>query len=120
MHDWIIGHKFVVLLWFCMQFSLMLYVTKMRTLLSSVLNFNLTYWEEALDSLSVVHGEGVRGDGGGGDRQLHLGQRADPLPHLLPGRHGLAVPIEGARDKVSDLVFPPLSLPEQETLILLA
>ena len=65
-----------------------------------------------------MHGEGVRG-GGGGERELHLGEAADPLPHLLPGRHGLAVPIEGARDKVSDLVLPPLSLPEQETLIVL-
>ena len=92
----------------------------MRTLLSSVLNFNLTYWEEALHSLGVMHAEGVRGGGGGGDRELQLGQRADPLPHLLPGRHGLAVPVEGARDEVSDLVLPPLSLPEQETLIVLA
>ena len=57
-----------------------------------------------------MHGEGVRG-GGGGERELHLGEAADPLPHLLPGRHGLAGPVEGARDEVSDLVLPLLSLP---------
>ena len=92
----------------------------MRTLLSSILYFNLTYWEEALHSLGVMHGEGVRGAGGGGDRELQLGQRADPLPHLLPGGHGLAGPVEGARDEVSDLVLPPLFLPEQLTVTGLA
>ena len=61
-----------------------------------------------------MHGEGVRG-GGGGERELHLGEAADPLPHLLPGRHGLAGPVEGARDEVSDLVLPLLSLPEHQT-----
>ena len=80
------------------------------------LKINLTYREEALNSLRVVEGERVRGGGGGVERQVHLGQRADPLPHLLPCRHGLAIPVEGARDEVSDLVLPLLSLPVQETV----
>ena len=36
----------------------------------SVRTRNLTYREEALDPLSVVHGERVRG-GGGGEGELH-------------------------------------------------
>ena len=77
---------------------------------------NLTYREEALDSLCVVKGVGLRGGGGGVELQVHLGQRADPLPHLLPCRPRLAGPVEGARNEVSDLVPPPLSLPEQLTV----
>ena len=92
----------------------------------SVRTRNLTYREEALDPLSVVHGERVRG-GGGGEGELHWGQAADPLSHLgeyftwenisisrrhlLASRHRLAGPVEGARDEVSDLVLPLLSLP---------
>ena len=80
------------------------------------LQINLTYREEALDSLCVVKGVGLRGGGGGVELQVHLGQRADPLPHLLPCRPRLAGPVEGARNEVSDLVPPPLSLPEQLTV----
>ena len=47
----------------------------------SVRTRNLTYREEALDPLSVVHGERVRG-GGGGEGELNWGQAADPLSHL--------------------------------------
>ena len=83
--------------------------------------FNLTYREEALDSLRVVEGEGLRDGGGGGvELQVHLGQRADPLRPLLPCRPRLAGPVEGARNEVSDLVPPPLSLPEQLTVALRA
>ena len=80
------------------------------------LSVKLTYREEALDPLRVVESERVRVGGCGVERELQLGQRADPLPHLLPGGHGLAGPVEGARDEVSDLVLPPLFLPEQLTV----
>ena len=64
-----------------------------------------------------MDGERVR-DGGGGERELHLGQGADPLPHLLPRGHRLAGPVEGARDEVFDLILPLLFLPEQQIELL--
>ena len=79
--------------------------------------YKVTCGEEALDPLRVVRGAEV-GGGSGGERDLVVGQLADPLPHLVSGRHRVAVPVEGARDEVSDLFLPLLPLPIIEMVML--